>query len=198
MTGIFLDQKEVRGRLVEGIAAGKSVLNMFSYTGAFSVASAMGGSGITTSVDLAKRSLPKTKEQFEVNHLDSEAQKIVVMDVFDYFKYALRKQFNYDVIILDPPSFARNKKKVFSVAKNYGELVKDSVAILKDQGLLIASTNAANITIEKYKKMITQALDETKVSYVFKETYQLPSDFKWNKTFEEGNYLKVFFIEITK
>lgn len=198
MTGIFLDQKEVRGRLVEGIASGKSVLNMFSYTGAFSVASAMGGSGITTSVDLAKRSLPKTKEQFEVNHLDSEAQKIVVMDVFDYFKYALRKQFTYDVIILDPPSFARNKKKVFSVAKNYGELVKDSVAILKDQGLLIASTNAANITIEKYKKMITQALDETKVSYVFKEMYQLPADFKWNKTFKEGNYLKVFFIEITK
>lgn len=198
MTGIFLDQKEVRGRLIEGIAAGKTVLNMFSYTGAFSVASAMGGSRMTTSVDLAKRSLPKTKEQFDVNHLAVEEQKIIVMDVFEYFKYAVRKQLSYDVIILDPPSFARNKKKVFSVAKNYGELVMDSVAILKDKGLLIASTNAANISLEKYKKMLVDALEEKRVRYEFKETYQLPSDFKTNKHFEEGNYLKVFFIEIKK
>lgn len=198
MTGIFLDQKEVRGRLIEGGAAGKTVLNMFSYTGAFSVASAMGGSSVTTSVDLAKRSLPKTKEQFEVNHLAVEDQKIIVMDVFDYFKYAARKQLRYDVIVLDPPSFARNKKKVFSVAKNYGDLVKDSVDILEKEGLLIASTNAANISLEKYKKMIIEALEEKQVRYQFKETYQLPSDFKTNKHFEEGNYLKVFFIEIKK
>ncbi|EOH98681.1 23S rRNA (-C5)-methyltransferase [Enterococcus haemoperoxidus ATCC BAA-382] len=198
MTGIFLDQKEVRGRLIEGGAAGKTVLNMFSYTGAFSVASAMGGSSVTTSVDLAKRSLPKTKEQFEVNHLAAEDQKIIVMDVFDYFKYAARKQLRYDVIVLDPPSFARNKKKVFSVAKNYGDLVKDSVDILEKEGLLIASTNAANISLEKYKKMIIEALEEKQVRYQFKETYQLPSDFKTNKHFEEGNYLKVFFIEILK
>lgn len=198
MTGIFLDQKEVRGRLVEGIAAGKTVLNMFSYTGAFSVASAMGGSITTTSVDLAKRSLPKTKEQFEVNHLAVEEQKIIVMDVFEYFKYASRKHLRYDVIILDPPSFARNKKKVFSVAKNYGDLVKDSVDILEKEGLLIASTNAANISLEKYKHMIVQALEEKEVRYRFKETYQLPSDFKTDKHFEEGNYLKVFFIEIIK
>ena len=57
MTGIFLDQKEVRGALVDGLAIGKRVLNMFSYTGAFSVAAAMGGALETTSVDLAKRSL---------------------------------------------------------------------------------------------------------------------------------------------
>ncbi|WP_086444501.1 class I SAM-dependent rRNA methyltransferase [Candidatus Enterococcus lemimoniae] len=198
MTGIFLDQKEVRGRLIDGIAAGKTVLNMFSYTGAFSVASAMGGSSTTTSVDLAKRSLPKTKEQFEVNHLAVTDQKIVVMDVFDYFKYAVRKRLSYDVIVLDPPSFARNKKKVFSVAKNYGDLVKDSVDILSNRGLLIASTNAANISLEKYKKMIVAVLEEKQVDYRFKETYQLPSDFKTNKHFEEGNYLKVFFIEIEK
>lgn len=171
---------------------------MFSYTGAFSVASAMGGSSTTTSVDLAKRSLPKTKEQFEVNHLAVEDQKIVVMDVFDYFKYAVRKALTYDVIVLDPPSFARNKKKVFSVAKNYGDLVKDSVDILAPEGLLIASTNAANISLEKYKKMIIDALEEKKVQYKFQEMYQLPSDFKTNKYFEEGNYLKVFFIKIKK
>lgn len=198
MTGIFLDQKEVRGRLVDGFAVGKTVLNMFSYTGAFSVAAAMGGAVATTSVDLAKRSLPKTTEQFEVNHLNLAAQKIIVMDVFDYFKYASRKDLRYDMIILDPPSFARNKKKVFSVAKNYGELVKDSIDILTDKGTLIASTNAANLSLAKYQKMVITALQEKNVRYKIMDTYQLPADFQVNPNFPEGNYLKVLFIEIEK
>lgn len=198
MTGIFLDQKEVRGRLVDGFAVGKTVLNMFSYTGAFSVAAAMGGAVATTSVDLAKRSLPKTTEQFEVNHLNLAAQKIIVMDVFDYFKYASRKGLSYDMIILDPPSFARNKKKVFSVAKNYGELVKDSIDILTDKGTLIASTNAANLSLAKYQKMVITALQEKNVHYKITDTYQLPADFQVNPNFPEGNYLKVLFIEIEK
>lgn len=198
MTGIFLDQKEVRGRLVDGLAVGQSVLNMFSYTGAFSVAAAMGGAVATTSVDLAKRSLPKTREQFEVNHLSLDSQKIVVMDVFEYFKYALRKGFTYDMIILDPPSFARNKKKVFSVTKNYGELVKDSVDILSNEGTLIASTNAANLSLEKYTKIVTEALEEKQVRFTITETYQLPEDFQVNPAFPEGNYLKVLFIKIKK
>lgn len=198
MTGIFLDQKEVRGRLVDGFAVGKTVLNMFSYTGAFSVAAAMGGAGATTSVDLAKRSLPKTTEQFEVNHLNLAAQKIIVMDVFDYFKYASRKGLSYDMIILDPPSFARNKKKVFSVAKNYGELVKDSIDILTDKGTLIASTNAANLSLAKYQKMVITALQEKNVRYKITDTYQLPADFQVNPNFPEGDYLKVLFIEIEK
>lgn len=198
MTGIFLDQKEVRGRLVDGFAVGKTVLNMFSYTGAFSVAAAMGGAVATTSVDLAKRSLPKTTYQFEVNHLNLAPQKIIVMDVFDYFKYASRKGLSYDMIILDPPSFARNKKKVFSVAKNYGELVKDSIDILTDKGTLIASTNAANLSLAKYQKMVITALQEKNVRYKITDTYQLPADFQVNPNFPEGNYLKVLFIEIEK
>ena len=198
MTGIFLDQKEVRGRLVDGFAVGKTVLNMFCYTGAFSVAAALGGAVATTSVDLAKRSLPKTTEQFEVNHLNLAAQKIIVMDVFDYFKYASRKGLSYDMIILDPPSFARNKKKVFSVAKNYGELVKDSIDILTDKGTLIASTNAANLSLAKYQKMVITALQEKNVRYKITDTYQLPADFQVNPNFPEGNYLKVLFIEIEK
>jgi 23S rRNA (cytosine1962-C5)-methyltransferase len=92
MTGIFLDQKEVRGQLVDGLAAGKTVLNMFSYTGAFSVAAAVGGAAQTTSVDLAKRSLEKTREQFAVNGIDPDTQRIHVMDVFNYFNYASKKR----------------------------------------------------------------------------------------------------------
>ncbi|MGM0339444.1 class I SAM-dependent rRNA methyltransferase [Candidatus Enterococcus murrayae] len=197
MTGIFLDQKEVRGRLTEGLAAGQKVLNMFSYTGAFSVAAAYGGALETTSVDLAQRSLPKTQEQFEVNGLSLEQQKIIVMDTFDYFRYAARKNLRYNLIILDPPSFARNKKKTFSVAKDYGRLIEDSVDILSDEGMIIASTNAANLSIKKFKQAIETALRNKNVNYQLTESYRLPADFPASN-FEESNYLKVLFYTIKK
>ena len=91
MTGIFLDQHDVRGSLVDGLAMGKSLLNMFSYTAAFSVAAAMGGASETTSVDLAKRSKELSVAHFEANGISLENHHFIVMDVFEYFKYAKRK-----------------------------------------------------------------------------------------------------------
>lgn len=198
MTGIFLDQREVRGYLVDGFASGKSVLNMFSYTGAFSVAAAMGGARQTTSVDLAKRSLTKTKEQFKVNGLDTKDHKIHVMDTFDYFKYAKKKELTFDVIVLDPPSFARNKKKVFSVAKNYGELIEDSVDLLNPHGVIIASTNAANLSAEKFQQMIEAAFAKKNAAFKQVNAYHLPNDFTVYPGFPEGNYLKVYFYQLKK
>lgn len=198
MTGIFLDQKEVRGALIDGMASGKKVLNMFSYTGAFSVAAAMGGAIETTSVDLAKRSLDKTTEQFLVNGIDPATQKIYVMDTFDYFKYAKKKGFSYDLIVLDPPSFARNKKKTFSVAKNYGELIEDSLDLIQGKGTILASTNAANLSIQQFSQMIEKAMQKKKVKFKKTATYQLPADFATLSSFSEGNYLKVFCYEVSK
>ncbi len=110
MVGIFLDQRDVRKTIRDSYSKGKNVLNTFSYTGAFSVAAVIGGATKTTSVDLANRSKSKTIEQFSVNGIDFEAQDIIVEDVFHYFKYAVRKELKFDVVILDPPSFARSKK----------------------------------------------------------------------------------------
>lgn len=194
MTGIFLDQHEVRGSLVDGIAAGQSLLNMFSYTAAFSVAAAMGGAVETTSVDLAKRSRELSEAHFVANGLALDAHRFVVMDVFDYYKYAKRHDLSYDVIVLDPPSFARNKKRTFSVAKDYHRLVSEALEILNPGGTLILSTNAANVTKEKFKKQIEKGFQGRKHRYV--EEYGLPGDFRWNKKEESSNYLKVFTIRV--
>lgn len=198
MTGIFLDQKNVRGALAGGLSTSKTLLNMFSYTGAFSVAAAFGGSSQTTSVDLAKRSLDKTREQFLVNGIEPESQKIYVMDVFGYFNYAKKKGLTYDMIVLDPPSFARNGKKTFSVAKNYGDLVKEAVEILENNGTLIASTNAANVSDKKFRQMIEEALKNKGVKFTVFQEEKLPADFHIADSFPEGNYLKVLFIKIKK
>ncbi|MGX7023715.1 class I SAM-dependent rRNA methyltransferase [Vagococcus hydrophili] len=196
MTGIFLDQKEVRNYLVDGFAAGKSLLNTFSYTGAFSVAATVGGSYETTSVDLAKRSTEKTEEQFQVNGIDPSSQKIIVMDVFNYFKYAKKKELSFDIVVMDPPSFARNKKKTFSVSKDYGKLTTEAVELVNRNGHLIASTNAANVTMDKFKSMIEKGIQETGRKFKKQEQFRLPSDFKVASNFQEGNYLKVLIYEI--
>ncbi len=194
MTGIFLDQRDVRQSLLEKYAMGKKVLNTFSYTGAFSVAAALGGAVKTTSVDLAKRSLPKTVEQFEINGLDVTDQVIRVMDVFDYFKYAIRHKLTFDVVVVDPPSFARSKKRTFSAAKDYASLLEEVIQLTKSKGIIVASTNAANVSIEKFKGFIEEAFNNQNKSYTIEETFTLPDDFKTNPEFTQGDYLKVFII----
>ena len=196
MTGIFLDQHNVRARLVDGQACGLKVLNTFSYTGAFSLAAAMGGACHTVSVDLARRSLEKTKEVFLANHLSLENNQIVVMDIFDYIKWAKKKKLSFDMIILDPPSFARNGKKTFSVAKDYGRLVQSILPLLNKKGILIASTNAANVSLGAYRKMIEQAFESENRHYEEQFFDQLPEDFVVAKNYPAGNYLKVLTYEV--
>ena len=196
MTGIFLDQHEVRGSLVDGLAMGKSLLNMFSYTAAFSVAAAMGGASQTTSVDLAKRSRELSQAHFQANGLSTDDHRFIVMDVFEYFKYAKRKGLTYDVIVLDPPSFARNKKQTFSVAKDYHKLISQSLEILNSEGIIIASTNAANVSRQKFTEQIDKGFAGR--SYQILNKYGLPADFAYNKKDESSNYLKVISMKVSK
>ena len=196
MTGIFLDQHEVRGSLVDGLAMGKSLLNMFSYTAAFSVSAAMGGASQTTSVDLAKRSRELSQAHFQANGISTDDHRFVVMDVFEYFKYAKRKGLTYDVIVLDPPSFARNKKQTFSVAKDYHKLISQSLEILNPGGIIIASTNAANVSRQKFTEQIDKGFAGR--SYQILNKYGLPADFAYNKKDESSNYLKVISMKVSK
>ena len=196
MTGIFLDQHEVRSSLVDGLAMGKSLLNMFSYTAAFSVAAAMGGASQTTSVDLAKRSRELSQAHFQANGINIDDHRFIVMDVFEYFKYAKRKDLTYDVIVLDPPSFARNKKQTFSVAKDYHKLISQSLEILNPGGIIIASTNAANVSRQKFTEQIDKGFAGR--SYQILNKYGLPADFAYNKKDESSNYLKVISMKVSK
>ena len=196
MTGIFLDQHEVRGSLVDGLAMGKSLLNMFSYTAAFSVAAAMGGASQTTSVGLAKRSRELSQAHFQANGISTDDHRFIVMDVFEYFKYAKRKGLTYDVIVLDPPSFARNKKQTFSVAKDYHKLISQSLEILNLGGIIVASTNAANVSRQKFTEQIDKGFAGR--SYQILNKYGLPADFAYNKKDESSNCLKVISMKVSK
>lgn len=195
MVGVFLDQRDVRKAIRDKYANGKSVLNTFSYTGAFSVAAALGGAVKTTSVDLANRSRSKTIEQFSINGINYELQDIIVEDVFNYFKYAVRKKLSFDLVILDPPSFARSKKHTFSAEKDYPQLLSQAIEITEKNGIIVASTNCSTFGMSKFKNFIQEAFEKTGGNYRILEEFSLPNDFKTIKEFPEGNYLKVVIFE---
>jgi len=194
MVGIFLDQREVRKVIRDSYAKDKHVLNTFSYTGAFSVAAALGGALKTTSVDLANRSKSKTIEQFSVNAIDFESQDIMVEDVFNYFKYAVRKELKFGMVILDPPSFARSKKHTFSAGKDYTDLLVQAIAITEKNGIIVASSNCSTFSMDKFKGFIEKAFKKASGKYEVLDEFSLPNDFKTIREFKEGNYLKVVII----
>ena len=194
MVGVFLDQREVRKIIRDKYAKEKTLLNTFSYTGAFSVFASLGGATKTTSVDLANRSRHKTQEQFKINNIDVDTQEIIVEDVFNYFKYAVKKEKLFEIVVLDPPSFARSKKHTFSVAKDYVKLLKEAIQITNKGGLIVASTNYANFGMITFKDFIFKAFKELSEKYKIEEIFSLPKDFKVCDNFREGDYLKVIFI----
>ncbi|MDE1547704.1 class I SAM-dependent rRNA methyltransferase [Jeotgalibaca caeni] len=196
MTGIFLDQRHVRNAILEKYAAGRTVLNTFSYTGAFSVAAAMGGAVHTTSVDVANRSLEKTREQFEVNGLNPDDHTIRVMDVFDYLRYAKRNELLFDLIVVDPPSFARTKKRTFSVTKDYSGMIEELIDIASNQGTFIFSSNAASYKRDSFLEDIKRAFTKKGKTFRLVEEFSLPEDFPAPKSSHISNYLKVFVIQL--
>jgi 23S rRNA (cytosine1962-C5)-methyltransferase len=130
-----------------------------------------------------------------LNNQDLTKNKIVVEDIFSYFKYAARKELRFDMVIADPPSFARSKKHTFSVAKDYKNLLKDIINITSKGGIIVASTNYAGLRVEKFKGFIEKAFSELNIKYKIIESFSLPKDFRVSKSFREDNYLKVFFIK---
>lgn len=140
--GLFLDQRDNRHR-IRALAEGKDVLNLFAYTCGFSVAAALGGAGSTTSVDLATKCLDWGRENFRANGIALENHTFIRGDAFEYLKRAERQQRRFDVVVIDPPSFARAKKppRTFEIKKHLVELIAQAARLLRPGGRLLVSTN---------------------------------------------------------
>ncbi|UTR16365.1 class I SAM-dependent rRNA methyltransferase [Salipaludibacillus sp. LMS25] len=195
MVGVFMDQRHVREALLNTYAKGRTVLNTFSYTGAFSVFATLGGAEKTTSVDLANRSREKTAEHFTLNNVDPSTQHIIVEDVFAFFKRAEKRGDRYGLVILDPPSFARSKKYTFSAAKDYSGLLQQAIRLTEEDGIIVASINHSGVSRKKFRKMIDQSFREEGISYKVVESHSLPDDYQVDRHYPEGNYLKVAIIK---
>lgn len=174
--GIFLDQRDNRAR-VHDSARGAAVLNLFAYTCGFSTAAALGGAASTTSVDVSARNLEWGKANFALNHIDSAAHEFIRSDAIDYLRRAKRQEKSFDLIVIDPPSFAygRGSKKDFSIVTDLPDLVAAAVEILRPGGGMMISTNYRKMSLRDFKELVKKGTGRRRCKVV--DSPPLPLDF---------------------
>ncbi|MEM7533948.1 MAG: class I SAM-dependent methyltransferase [Chloroflexota bacterium] len=159
-TGLFLDHRNTRAEVRE-IAAGKSVLNLFAYTGSFTCYAAAGGARTTTTVDLSQTYCEWARRNLAHNGVEASfdrgsdytvTHRLVQADCHAFLMEAIRNREQYDIIICDPPTFSNTKRKgisVFDVNKDYPGLLKACSVLLSKTGVLYFSTNARKFKLDK-------------------------------------------------
>jgi 23S rRNA (cytosine1962-C5)-methyltransferase len=155
--GLFLDQRLNRQKL-GALAAGKTLLNTFSYTCAFGVAAARGEAS-TVNLDLSRRYLDWGKRNYGINQINLENHDFIYGDVFDWLGRFQRRGRKFDVIVLDPPTFSRDRKsKVFRIQDDYGALAALAAQCLNPEGHLFCSTNFRGMTFNDFLRILRTAV----------------------------------------
>jgi 23S rRNA (cytosine1962-C5)-methyltransferase len=207
--GLFLDQRDNRQRLLIGyIAADFSLpntqhatrntelLNVFAYTCGFSVCAAKSGMR-TTSLDLSKKYLEWGRRNFALNGIDAAEHDFIFGDAFDWMRRLAKKGHAFDVIVLDPPTFSQSKEHgAFRVEKNYGELVTAALPLLNPEGVLLASTNAAEWPPEKFLAVVEQSAGAAKRKILKQHYAPQPPDFPVSRA--EPAYLKTVWLRLAR
>ncbi len=155
--GLFLDQRENRSRLRQ-MAGGKTALNTFAYTCAFGVALAASGARVTN-LDLSRSSLDWGRRNFEANALDLAAHDFIYGDCFDWMKRLQRQERRFDMVILDPPTFSRDRRgRVFQIERDLPALVTLALSLLERDGALFVSTNLRKLRTAHFQRIVKGAL----------------------------------------
>ncbi len=149
-TGLFLDHRNTRQRVGE-MAAGKRFLNLFAYTGSFSVYAATGGAAASETVDLSNTYLDWARRNFELNGIDEARHQIVRADVFQYLQAAAQAGKQFDLMVMDPPSFSNSKKMldILDIQRDHLRLIDGAMALLASDGLLFFSNNLRSFALDE-------------------------------------------------
>ncbi|MCB9855526.1 MAG: class I SAM-dependent rRNA methyltransferase [Phycisphaerales bacterium] len=181
-TGLFLEHRDNRAR-VQSLAAGKSVLNLFAYTCGFSVAAALGGAEEVTSVDLSPRYLDWGRRNFAVNNLNIEEHRFIRDDSLNFYERARRQERDYDLIVIDPPTFARIKKpkSVFVLADRIDAVLGGAVGRLRRDGKILFATNDRRLPHKVIEAAFHTASAKRRVLNI--EWLAMPPDFQGDPDF---------------
>ncbi|MBW7876311.1 MAG: class I SAM-dependent rRNA methyltransferase [Candidatus Cloacimonetes bacterium] len=162
-TGIFMDQRNNRSALIDLAKSGnvKSLLNGFAYTSLFTVALGIAVPNLSSvSVDLSKRSIERSRSNFLLNQLNENQHSLVAGDFLDSVRLFQKRGRRFDMIILDPPTMARNKKGKlgFSVKSHAGEMAEQVMQLLNPQGILFFSVNTESLTQKQFENLVMTPL----------------------------------------
>lgn len=188
-TGLFPDQRRNRREIMERVG-GKRVLNLFAFTGAFSVAAAAAGAKKVTSVDVSEKYLKVARDNFSANRINPKQHEFIVADVFDELDRMRSQQRVYDVIIFDPPSFSTTKKSRFSTHGGTARLTAATLPLLAPGGLLVCSSNHQKVSLDDYFKELRKGALVAGCDLRTIFTAGQAEDFPCSVSFPEGRYLK--------
>jgi len=187
-TGAFLDQRDNRRR-VGAMAAGKRVLNLFSYAGGFSVHAALGGATHVTSVDVAAQAHGTAQASFRAAGLDPRAHDFASADVFAFLAAAKNRKETWDLVVSDPPSFAPNEKSVPRALAAYRSLHQAAAQVLADGGTFCAASCSSHVGADAFLSTLDDAaLSPRRLSLL--ELHGPPPDHPTLAAWPEGRYLK--------
>ena len=192
-TGFFIDQRENRS-LLETYSAGKSVLNMFCYTGGFSVYAMRGKAALVRSVDSSAKAIELTNRNVEMNFPGDDRHRAFCEDAF---KFIGQSREQYDVVVLDPPAFAKHRSALHNALKGYIRLNAKGMECVKPGGVLFTFSCSQVVTKENFRNAVfTAALQAGRKVRILHQLHQ-PADHPINIFHPEGEYLKglVLYVE---
>jgi 23S rRNA (cytosine1962-C5)-methyltransferase len=189
-TGHFLDQRENR-RLVRALASGRpEALNLFSYTGGFSVAAALGGARHVVSVDVDRDAIALARDNFRANGLDAADHAFATEDAFELLARYKREGRRFDLVVCDPPAFAKSQRAVDAAIAGYASLNRAALAVLAPGGLLVTASCSARVSAEQFADAVKEAAFKARVDLQLVQETRQPPDHPVSLQFREGRYLK--------
>lgn len=186
-TGLFLDHRESRFR-VRALARGRRVLNLYAYTGGFSVSAGLGGAGTVTSVDVAPEAIALADETWLANELPPERHRGITADCRDFLE---EDRERYELVISDPPSFAPRESAVPSALAAYEALHASCLDRLVPGGLYLAGSCSSHVNAAAFDETLARASDAAGRRIQILERSGAPFDHPRLAAFPEGDYLKV-------
>ncbi len=188
-TGLFLDHRENR-RTVEALAGGRSVLNCFAYTGAFSLYALRGQAAEVVSADIGKGLAEAAAANLALNRLDPARHSFVTEDCFALLDAYAKGARRFQMVILDPPSFARQKSNLHAAARAYTRLNSLALRCLEPGGLLVSASCTSQIGPEQFRGILAEAAAQSQTRLQIVHEAGQPADHPVPAGFPEGRYLK--------
>jgi len=192
-TGFFVDQRDNR-QLLEQYSYGKQVLNMFCYTGGFSVYAMRGGARLVHSVDSSAKAVELTDKNIELNFAGDRRHASFAEDAF---KFLAANEHTYDLVVLDPPAFAKHRDALRNALRGYQRLNARGIAQIKSGGILFTFSCSQVVTKEQFRLAVFSAAAETGRKVRILHQLSQPADHPVNIYHPEGEYLKglVLYVE---
>ncbi|WP_213991907.1 23S rRNA (cytosine(1962)-C(5))-methyltransferase RlmI [Sodalis sp. dw_96] len=190
-TGFYLDQRDSR-LAARRYAAGRRVLNCFSYTGAFSVATLLGDCLQVTNVDTSQHVLDIARQNVERNHLDLGKAEFVREDVFQLLRQYREQGRMFDMVVMDPPKFVENKNQLASACRGYKDINMLALQLLAPEGILLTFSCSGLMTTDLFQKIVADAALDAHRDIQFIEQFRQAADHPVLSPYPEGLYLKGF------